>query len=132
MSRRLNKYFMRIRSAKNYLSFILLYVRLKSMESTIKNWGTTFERRHLSRMFIETHCLYNIYICEAKRQILFFVNKAMHNFNIRYNFVKNFLSHTFILAVFNHKTSTVILSKKINRLLRSTTQGSIHRELIKK
>ena len=40
--------------------------------------------------------LYIFYICiyEAKRQILFFVNKIMHNFKIGFKFVKNFFNST--------------------------------------
>ena len=34
--------------------------------------------------------IFYICICEAKRQILFFVNNTMHNFKIGYNFVKHF------------------------------------------
>ena len=38
---------------------------------------------------------------------------------------------TYILAVVYDQTSKVILFKKINRFLRSATQGSIDRDLIK-
>ena len=46
--------------------------------------------------------------------------------------LNTFTNQAYILAVFNENASKVILFWKINRFLRSTTQGSIHRDLIKK
>ena len=71
-------------------------------------------------------------LCEPNRQILFFVKKIMHNFKIGFKFVKTFFIVTYILAQFNGETSKVILVKKINRFLRSMTQGLINRDFIKK
>ena len=52
----------------------------------------------------------------------------MHNFKV----VTDFLNKTYILAVFKGERSKVILFSKINRVLRSMTQGSIRLDLIKK
>ena len=57
--------------------------------------------------------------------IIFLANKIMHNFQIEFDFVKLFLNQTYILVVFNLKTSKGILFWKINRFLRSTTKGSM-------
>ena len=46
--------------------------------------------------------------------------------------MKTFLIQTYILAVFKGETFKVILFSKINRFIRSTTQGSIRTDLIKK
>ena len=51
----------------------------------------------------------NFCICESKRQLLFFANKIMHNFQTGFDFVKTFLDKTYILAVFDEKASKVIL-----------------------
>ena len=56
----------------------------------------------------------------------------MHTFQIGFYFVKHFLNQTYILAVFNHKMSKVILFWKLNRFLHSTTLGLIYRDLIKR
>ena len=49
--------------------------------------------------------IFYIFICEAKRQILFFFNKTMHKFKIGYNFEK---------PVFNEKPSKMIIFLKIS------------------
>ena len=46
--------------------------------------------------------------------------------------LNTFLNQTYILAAFNDEMSKKILFSKINKVLRSTTQGSIHRDLMKK
>ena len=74
----------------------------------------------------------HVRISESNRQILFVVNKIMHIFKIRFKYVKTFLIQTYKLAVFKGERSKVILFSKINLFLRSATQGSIRRDLIKK
>ena len=56
----------------------------------------------------------------------------MHNFKIGFDFVIIFKTQTYLLAVFNDETSKVILFLKNVSILRSKTQGSIHRDMIKK
>ena len=54
--------------------------------------------------------IWNVYISESNSQILFAVNKIMHNFKIGYKFVNDFfLVQTHILAVFNSERSKLIL-----------------------
>ena len=48
----------------------------------------------------------------------------MYNFKLGLKFLSTFLNQTYILALFNGERSNVILFSKINRFLRSTTQGS--------
>ena len=76
--------------------------------------------------------MFYIDICEAIRQILFFLIKQCITLKSDIILLNTFPNQTYILAVFNEKASKVILFWKINRFLRSTTQGSIHRDLIKK
>ena len=52
----------------------------------------------------------NVCICESKRQILFFANKIMHKFKMRYNFVEQILNRTYISSSFH--TTKVIKKKK--------------------
>ena len=56
----------------------------------------------------------------------------MYNFKIGLSLVNAFLNQTYMLAVVNGERSKVILFSKINRFLRSKTQGSISIDLIKK
>ena len=56
----------------------------------------------------------------------------MRKIKIWFDFVKHFKNQIYILAVIIDKASKVILFWKINRFLRSTTQGLKHRDLIKK
>ena len=69
-------------------------------------------------------------LCSYK-QILFFAYKKSINLKSDIILFNTFLNQTYFLAVFNDKASKRILFKK-NRFLRSRTQGSIQRELIKK
>ena len=69
-------------------------------------------------------------LCSYK-QILFFAYKKSINLKSDIILFNTFLNQTYFLAVFNDKASKRILFKK-NRSLRSRTQGSIQRELIKK
>ena len=59
--------------------------------------------------------LWNVCISESNNQILFFVNKIMHNFKIGFKCVKDFLIQTYILAVFKGETSKVILFSYVQR-----------------
>ena len=53
--------------------------------------GSPARQQRTTSDLIKLYIFYNC-ICEAKRQILFFVNKTMHNFKIGYNFVEHFLN----------------------------------------
>ena len=59
------------------------------------------------------------------QQTIFSCFEIMHDFKIGLIFVKDFLIQTYILAVFKGETLKVILFSKLNRFLRSMTQGSI-------
>ena len=51
--------------------------------------------------------IYNICICEAKKQILFFVNKTMPNLKIGYNFVKHFFkSNLYFGRIYSQNVKT--------------------------
>ena len=55
-------------------------------------WSSSPARqRHTTADSIKLFIFYNC-ICEAKRQILFFVDKTMHNFKIGFDFVKRFFN----------------------------------------
>ena len=55
----------------------------------------------------------------------------MYNFKSDLNLLNTFLNQSFIWAVFKGNSSKVILFSKINKFLRSTTQGSIRTDLKK-
>ena len=68
-----------------------------------------------------------------KMTIIIFVHKIMHNFQIGYNFFKQFFkSNLYSGRILCKSVKSDIILKKINRVLRSATQGWIHRDLIKK